>query len=153
MVSRNDNSLRSCISSFNLQNNDNDLVMNIKYCLDKLMNNNLKINYGSLFFPSININEINQLEFKISLLSNLKPININDFYGNRFVIGQDIILSKNKNNYEYLFTNVEKNINNSITKKDILDKLSRSDIDTSNKKNNNYKISSMDLYYYECLDI
>ena len=83
-------------------------------------------------FPNIEANELNKLTFEISILGNIKPISIDEYFGNKFQFGNDgIFIYKGKSidgksivsNTTFVLTSIKEPILDGQNKKTLLENL------------------------------
>lgn len=159
--------LRANIGTIESNNDEFTIESNLKRFAIKL-GSNCKSKYRYIEFPALEASEFNKLTFNITFLYSTKAISINDYFGNKFVFGNDcLVLATCKTNKtaKYSLSNIEinndsnRNINsfsnsnsdsdNSIYKSIMLDSLCNDD----DKMLKNYNMTDINLYYNECLII
>ena len=125
-----DNKLRSCIGTIDINNDDSSILYNAKQYAHELSFN--KNSYKDMNFPKLEANELNKLTFEISILGNIKPISINEYFGNKFQFGNDgIFIYKGKSidgksivsNTTFVLTSIKEPILDGQNKKTLLENL------------------------------
>ena len=168
-------STANMIDNNSMIDNDESLSIEnkIKYLIDKLINNSntnmntYKNTYKHLKFPPLQPNEFNRLGFEIGIFNKTEPITLNDFFYNttKFNLGTDGIIIIDSNTKKtitktkkqlltpnsYSLTNIEKALNPTISKKDLLEDLCNMQMQNETPNKKCYKLSNISLFYNEGL--
>jgi len=77
--------LCGCIGTTETDNDENTIVSNVmKFIVETAFNDTR--------FTPVNMAEFNQIDVNITVLYKIKPITINEYFGNKFILGRDGIL-------------------------------------------------------------
>ena len=154
-----------------IDNESQSIENKIRYLIDKLTSNsnsNKNTNtYKNLKFSPLQPNEYNRLIFEICIFNKTTPITLNDFFynTNKFNLGADGIIIIDNNTKKtitktkkqlitpnsYSLTNIEKALNPSISKKDLLEELCNMQMQNETPNKKCYKLSNISLFYNEGL--
>lgn len=77
--------LRGCIGTLETDNDEATIETNVKKYIQETA-------FRDSRFSPVDISEFNKLEFSITILYTLKPISLNEYFGNKFVLGRDGIM-------------------------------------------------------------
>lgn len=98
-------------------------------------------------FQPMDISEYNDVNLNITLLNELKEISLNQYFGDKFILGSDAILVKTDGRSGFFLPSVAKEFN--YDKKTLLEQLCMNKI---GEKNNCYVNYDAKLYYNEGYD-
>ena len=141
--------LRACSGITETNNNDLTILSNIKKITNQLALE--KSTYKDLQFLPLIPNEFNKLTFHITILYHIKPIDINEYFGYKFIFGKDGLIFKSNNNYIFSLTSINEN-DISIEKKELLESLCKSEFSSTIKPNKtSYDTNKIKIYYNEGL--
>ena len=142
--------LRACSGITETNNNDLTILSNIKKIINQLALE--KSTYKDLHFLPLCPSEFNKLTFNITILYHIKPIDVSEYFGYKFIVGKDgLIFKSNNNNYVFSLTSINENDIN-IEKKELLESLCKSEYSTIMKPNKTcYETNNIKLYYNEGL--
>jgi AmmeMemoRadiSam system protein A len=140
----NNKELRGCIGTIETDNDDNTILSNVsKYIIESAA-------HDSRFSKNpITLAEFNQLSFTITILYKIKPLTINEYFGNKFNIGNDGLLIKQDAKSAYFLPSVANEFNNN--KQELLEELCANKLGSIKK--NCYLQSNIELFFNEGYEI
>ena len=142
--------LRACSGTTETNNNDLTILSNIKKITNQLALE--KSTYKNINFLPLMPSEFNKLTFNITILYHIKPIDVTEYFGYKFIVGKDgLIFKSNNNNYVFSLTSINEN-DIRIEKKELLESLCKTEFSSIMKPNKTcYEINNIKLYYNEGL--
>lgn len=150
IVKDKENNARYCISSFDKQKNeDANLLSNIRMLIDIMLNTNT--NYNGNIYKKLSPEDIINLDIDLYIMGSILSIQLTEYYNNKFNLDSDLLLNKDKDKFKFVFSPIEKNLNNKLNKKNLIEKLLN--LNENELQNNKYKMNNLELFYIECLKI
>lgn len=133
--------LRGCIGTLETNNDEHSIESNVKkYVIEAALRDNR--------FSPVKMKDFNMLEFSITILNNMKPITLNDYFGSKFTLGYNGILIANGKKQGYFLPSVAPEFG--YNKQELLEEL------CTNKMGNNtkecFRTSNVQLFYNEGLE-
>jgi len=134
--------LRGCIGTLETDNDEITIESNVKkYILDTAFRDNR--------FTPIELSEFNKLEFSITILYTLKQITLNEYFGSKFVLGQDGILVSHGKKQGYFLPSVASDFG--YDKQKLLEELCTNKIGSTTKEC--FRGNDVKLFYNEGLKL
>jgi uncharacterized protein (TIGR00296 family) len=113
-IYKNNVELRGCIGTTDTDDIETTIESNIsKFIVESAFNDSR--------FNHLDISEYNNIELSITILYKLKPISVNDYYSDKFIMGKDGILLKQDNRSGYILPSIIKELK--YTKQELLEQL------------------------------
>jgi uncharacterized protein (TIGR00296 family)/AmmeMemoRadiSam system protein B len=139
--------LRGCIGTLETDNDEFNIESNIKkYVIKAAM-------HDSRFTP-VELKEFQKLEISITVLYNIAPISLNQYFTNKFQLGRDGILMKLGKTQGYFLPSVAIDLGlRTSDKNKLLDELCREKVAGCDTKTAFRKYSNMQLFYNEGVEI
>jgi uncharacterized protein (TIGR00296 family) len=141
--------LRGCIGTLETGNDEFNIENNVKkYIIEAAM-------HDSRFEP-VNISEFNKLDISITILQEIAPITLNQYFTNKFQLGRDGILMKLGKKQGYFLPSVAVDLGLGTNDKNkLLDELCRHKIAGCDTKTafRKYSNTNAKLFYNEGLEI
>ena len=141
-----DGKLRGCVGTLETGNDEFNIESNVKkYVIEAAI-------HDSRFAP-INMTEFYRLDISITVLYNLAPITLNQYFTNKFQLGRDGILMKLGKTQGYFLPSVAADLGlKSSEKNKLLDELCRHKVAGCDTKTAFCKYSNVQLFYNEGLE-
>lgn len=142
-----DGKLQRCIGTLETGNNEFNIESNVKkYVIDAAIHD--------IRFIPIKLDEFYNLDINITILYELEPITINQYYTNKFQLGHNGILMKIGYNQGYFLPSVATILGLKHNEKNkLLDELCRNKILGCDMKTAFRKYSNTQLFYNECIQL
>ena len=138
--------LRGCIGTLETGNDEFNIESNIKkYIIEAAL-------HESRFSP-VDLNEFYKLNISITVLYELAPITLNQYFTNKFQLGRDGILMKLGQKQGYFLPSVAMDLGLRASEKNkLLDELCQAKVAGCNTKTAFRKYSNAQLFYNEGLE-
>jgi uncharacterized protein (TIGR00296 family) len=147
IINHKNNDIRGCMGTLDVDNDEFNIESNVKkYAIAAA--------FKDALFSDVTIEEFNLLEIVITILHNLQPITLNQYFTGKFQVGRDGILMKIGKKQGYFLPSVAKDLGlqNSGGKDKLLDELCRTKVAGCDTKNA-FRKNNVELFYNEGLEI